>query len=149
MVLRLSSSISFFCLSLLTCIRYLAMELVKIFDLILRVAVEVDLKPEKMIKKLVVFTYCIPSRFYDSCAWDTKYGAIQRMFKDNWNISNWNSPSIDLPLIDSPRPGVTPLGGWFNNLVKSFLYIGGDFRPHHLMEAAIADKEYQILAVVD
>ncbi|BFG31273.1 hypothetical protein CerSpe_175470 [Prunus speciosa] len=112
-----------------------------------------------MIKKLFVFTYCIPSGFYDSCAWETKYEAIQRMFKDKgygdgddgvphilfWNISNWNSPSIDLPLIDSPRPG---LRGWSNNLVKSFLDNGGDFRLHHLMEAAIADKEYQTLAVV-
>ncbi|CAB4279414.1 unnamed protein product [Prunus armeniaca] len=116
------------------------MDLEKRYDLILQVAVKEDLKPEQMIKKLFVFTYCIPSRFYDSCAWETKYGAIQRMFKDNgyaddavphilfWDISNWNSPSIYLPLIDSPRPGVTLLGGWSNNLVKSLLDNGGDFR---------------------
>ncbi|CAB4279417.1 unnamed protein product [Prunus armeniaca] len=55
-----------------------------------------------------------------------------------WDISNWNSPSFDLPLIDSPRPGLTLLRGWSNNLVKSFLDNGGDFRPHHLMEAAVA-----------
>lgn len=66
-----------------------------------------------------------------------------------WDISNWNSPSIDLPLIDLPCPGLTLLHGWCNNLVKSFLDNGGDFRPHHLMEAAIANKEYQTLAVVD
>ncbi|BFG31268.1 hypothetical protein CerSpe_175430 [Prunus speciosa] len=91
----------------------IVMDLEKIFDLILQVAVKEDLKLEQMIKKLFVFTYCIPSRLYDSCA------------------------------------RVTLLGGWSNNLVKSFLDNGGDFRPHHLMEAAIADKEYQTLAVVD
>ncbi|VVA32326.1 PREDICTED: LOW QUALITY PROTEIN [Prunus dulcis] len=133
------------------------MDLEKIFDLILQVALKEDLKPEQMIKKLFVFTYCIPSRLYDSCAWETKYEAIQRMFKDIgyeddvvphilfWDIANWNSPSIDLPC-----PRLTLLRGWSNNLVKSFLDNGGNFRPHHhLMEAAIADKEYQTLAVVN
>lgn len=60
----------------------IVMDLEKIFDLILQVALKEDLKPEQMIKKLFVFTYCIPSRLYDSCAWETKYEAIQRMFKD-------------------------------------------------------------------
>ncbi|CAB4279421.1 unnamed protein product [Prunus armeniaca] len=55
----------------------IVMDLEKIFDLILQVAVKEDLKPEQMIKKLFVFTYCIPSRLYDSCAWETKYEAIK------------------------------------------------------------------------
>ncbi|CAL9029228.1 unnamed protein product [Prunus brigantina] len=84
----------------------IVMDLEKIFDLILQVAVKEDLKPEQMIKKLFVFTYCIPSRLYDSCAWETKG--------------------------------------------DSFGWLAQQFGPHHhLMEAAIADKEYQTLAVVD
>lgn len=41
----------------------IVIDLEKIFDLILQVAVKEDLKPEQMIKKLFVFTYCIRSDF--------------------------------------------------------------------------------------
>ncbi|KAI5328037.1 hypothetical protein L3X38_027433 [Prunus dulcis] len=70
------------------------MDLEKIFDLILQVALKEDLKPEQMIKKLTF---------------------IEFKSLEVFNLDN-----------------------------------GGNFRPHHhLMEAAIADKEYQTLAVVD
>ncbi|KAI5330223.1 hypothetical protein L3X38_029621 [Prunus dulcis] len=47
------------------------------------------------------------------------------------------------------RPGVATLGGFSNNLFKSFLDNDGEVGPHHVMEAAISGPQYQNLAVVD
>ncbi|VVA34911.1 PREDICTED: LOW QUALITY PROTEIN [Prunus dulcis] len=71
-------------------------------DLILKVAVNENLKPEQMVKKVFVFTD-FSCRGID---WKPSYEAV---FLDN----------------------------------------GGEIGPHQLMEAAIADKEYQALSVVD
>ncbi|KAM1254859.1 hypothetical protein ACFX2G_029752 [Malus domestica] len=134
----------------------LVVHLQKVFDLILQVSVNENLKPDQMIQKLFIFNYNMGSDFFDGAAWETQYEAIRTMFKDKgygddavphilfWDIWCWELPSIALP-----RPGVTLLRGWSNNLVRSFLENGGEIGPHHVMEAAFSDKHFQALAVVD
>ncbi|KAB2631329.1 hypothetical protein D8674_008848 [Pyrus ussuriensis x Pyrus communis] len=132
----------------------ICIDLQMVFDAILEVAVKENLKPEQMIKKLFLFTDCAG---YDWKGYETLYEAIRSMFEDKgygddavphivfWDFwGGYHSPSFDFP-----HRGVTVLRGYSKNLIKSFLDNGGDFRPHHLMEVAIADKEYQTLAVVD
>ncbi|KAM1866223.1 hypothetical protein ACFX13_009099 [Malus domestica] len=125
-----------------------------VFDAILEVAVKENLKPEQMIKKLFLFTDCAG---YDWKGYETLYEAVRSMFEEKgygddavphfvfWDLWwGYRSPSFDFT-----HRGVTVLRGYSKNLVKSFLDNGGDFRPDHLMKVAIADKEYQTLAVVD
>ncbi|CAL8173877.1 unnamed protein product [Prunus armeniaca] len=109
----------------------------KVWDFILEVAVKENLKAEHMVKKVL-------------------YEAKQSEFKEQgygdnavphillWNMGDWNKPCIE-----EHHPGVTLLRGFFENLLKSFLDNGGEIGRRHLMEAAIADKEYQALSVVD
>ncbi|XP_020424544.1 uncharacterized protein LOC109950383 [Prunus persica] len=129
----------------------------KVFDLILEVAVKGHLKPEQMIRR--VFVFASDKGFddalgYDRC-WKTDYEAIQRKFKDNgygdvvpqivfWNVSNVNPTSVR-----SIQQGVAMLSGFNTNLIKSFLDNDGEIGPDHVMEAAISDPEYQNLVVVD
>ncbi|CAB4280922.1 unnamed protein product [Prunus armeniaca] len=54
----------------------------KVFDLILQVVVNGNLKPEQMIKRLFVFT---SDQDFDDASfnsWETDYEAIQRKFKE-------------------------------------------------------------------
>ncbi|CAL9025890.1 unnamed protein product [Prunus brigantina] len=128
----------------------------KVFDLILEVAVKGHLKPEQMIRR--VFVFAMYQGFddalgYDRC-WKTDYEAIQRKFKDNgygdvvpqivfWNVSNVIPTSV------RSIQGVAMLSGFNTNLIKSFLDNDGEIGPDHVMEAAISDPEYQNLVVVD
>ncbi|VVA29061.1 PREDICTED: LOW QUALITY PROTEIN [Prunus dulcis] len=86
----------------------------------------------------------------------TLYEAKQSEFKEQgygdnavphillWNMGDWNKPCIE-----EHHRGVTLLRGFSENLLKSFLDNGGEIGRRRLMEAAIADKEYQALSVVD
>ncbi|CAL9031509.1 unnamed protein product [Prunus brigantina] len=128
----------------------------KVFDLILKVAVDENLKPEQMIERVYVFT---PSRgAYNR--WETSdFEAMQRKFKEKgygdvvphivyWNIRAHMSV-LGMPNTQ-PGLGFTMLSGFVNNnLVKFFLDNGGDFGPEHAMEAAISGQDYQNLVIVD
>ncbi|KAB2622814.1 hypothetical protein D8674_024996 [Pyrus ussuriensis x Pyrus communis] len=119
-------------------------------------ALNENLKPYQMIQKLFIFNNNMGPDFYGGAAWETHYEAIRTKFKDKgyrddavphilfWDIWYWELPSIALP-----RPGVTLLRGWSNNLVKSFLENGGDIGSHDVMEATFSDKKFQAFAVVD
>ncbi|CAB4319767.1 unnamed protein product [Prunus armeniaca] len=124
----------------------------KIWDVILEVAVKENLKAEQMVKKVFVFT---DFGYGGGTFLKTLYEAKQSEFKEQgygdnsvphillWNIGYWNKLCIE------HHPGVTLLSGFSENLLKSFLDNGGEIGRCHLMEAAIADKEYQALSVVD
>ncbi|CAL2276439.1 unnamed protein product [Prunus armeniaca] len=124
----------------------------KIWDVILEVAVKENLKAEQMVKKVFVFT---DFGYGGGTFLKTLYEAKQSQFKEQgygdnavphillWNIGYWNKLCIE------HHPGVTLLSGFSENLLKSFLDNGGEIGRCHLMEAAIADKEYQALSVVD
>ncbi|CAL9030872.1 unnamed protein product [Prunus brigantina] len=137
----------------------------KVFDLILEEAVNVNLKPEQMIKKVFVFTRS--SYFNNSWtksededsdnSWKTMYEGIQRKFKENgydnavpqivnWIVSDYEPRKWMVP---STKPGVTMLDNYSDDLLKLFLDNGGEIIPELSMEAAISGEEYQKLVVVD
>ncbi|ONH90072.1 hypothetical protein PRUPE_8G033200 [Prunus persica] len=126
----------------------------KVWDFIREVVVKENLKAEQMVKKVFVFTEF--GGYGDGTFLKTLYEAKQSEFKEQgyrdnavphillWNMGDWNKPCIE-----EHHPGVTLLRGFSENLLKSFLDNGGEIGRRHLMEAAIADKEYQALSVVD
>ncbi|PQP92834.1 uncharacterized protein Pyn_36970 [Prunus yedoensis var. nudiflora] len=129
----------------------------KVCDLILEVAVNEKLKAELMIKKVFVFTDHV--RFGGcSTSWKTLYEETRSKFKKQGygddampHILLWQIYDLGgwMCRIEEPHPGVTLLAGISDTLIKSFLDNGGEIGRRHLMEAAIADKEYQNLCVVD
>ncbi|BFG32831.1 hypothetical protein CerSpe_191050 [Prunus speciosa] len=120
-------------------------------DTILEVAVIENLQAEQMIKKVFVFT-----DFASGCHWKTKYEEVRTKFKEQGyeddaipQVLIWGLFDLNMPSIEEPHPGLTVLSGFSDNLSKLFLDNGEEIGPHQLMEAAIADKEYQALHVVD
>ncbi|XP_068305244.1 uncharacterized protein [Pyrus communis] len=127
----------------------------KVFDLILEVASNENLKPEQMIRRLYVFTCC--QDFDDASAnnWKTDYKAIQRKFKEKGygdvvpQIVYWDMNDDDLiPWVRYAEQGVSRMSGDCNEFVQ-FLLDNGVFGPDHVMEAAFSGKQFQSLAVVD
>ncbi|CAB4281013.1 unnamed protein product [Prunus armeniaca] len=116
----------------------------KVFDLILEVVVNENLKAEQIIKKVFVFT---DFRGFFSCTSTTLYEAKQSKYEAQgygndamphillWNICDWKFPHSK-----EHHPGVTMVSGFSDNLIKSFLDNGGEIGPQALMEASIADK---------
>ncbi|CAB4281260.1 unnamed protein product [Prunus armeniaca] len=126
----------------------------KVFDLLLQVAVNGNLKPEHMIKRIFVFS---DMEFDEasSNSWETDYEVIQRKYKEKgyenavpqivfWNLRH----SMSTP-VPSTEPGVALLSGFSKNLMKIFLDGDGEIRPDLTMEAAISGEEYQKLVVID
>ncbi|PQQ21751.1 uncharacterized protein Pyn_38150 [Prunus yedoensis var. nudiflora] len=130
----------------------------KVFDLILEVAVNGNLKPEQMINKVFVLTEYKHFEDVSNNSWKTDYEAIQRKFKDKgygtavphivfWRLDSWGHESR--PVMPSTEPGVTLLSGLSSNLIKLFLENGGEIGPDQFMESAISSKKFQKLVVVD
>ncbi|KFK25559.1 hypothetical protein AALP_AA8G130500 [Arabis alpina] len=144
----------------------------KVFDLILRVAVEAKLKPEEMIKRVFVFSdmefdearrsqphygrgsYSRSGPAADA-GWETNYEAIVRKYRERGyggsvpQIVFWNlRDSISTPVMGSQK-GVALVSGFSKNLLKMFLDNDGEIDPMMIMEAAISKEEYQKLVVVD
>ncbi|KAI5330067.1 hypothetical protein L3X38_029464 [Prunus dulcis] len=103
-------------------------DLRKVFDLILEVVVNENLKAEQNIKKVFVFT---DFKGFFSCTSMVPHILL-------WNICDWKFPHSK-----EHHPGVTMVSGFSDNLIKSFLDNGGEIGPQALMEASIADKECQ------
>ncbi|PQM40534.1 uncharacterized protein Pyn_22038 [Prunus yedoensis var. nudiflora] len=130
----------------------------KVFDLILEVAVNGNLKPEQMINKVFVLTEYKHFEDVSNNSWKTDYEAIQSKFKDKgygtavphivfWRLDSWGHESR--PVMPSKEPGVTLLSGLSSNLIKLFLENGGEIGPDQFMESAISSKKFQKLVVVD
>ncbi|XP_020420360.1 uncharacterized protein LOC18777260 [Prunus persica] len=144
----------------------------KVLDLILEEAVNGNLKPEQMIKKVFVFT---DSTDFDNArskpnneesddedsvnSWKIIYEGIQRKYKEKGydnavpHIMYWKMWScLSDPrwwVKSSEQPGVTTLEGTADNLLKLVLDNGGEISLDLIMEATISGKEYQKLLVVD
>ncbi|PON51906.1 hypothetical protein PanWU01x14_213190 [Parasponia andersonii] len=126
----------------------------KVFDLILQVAVNGNLKEEEMVKRVFVFS----DMEFDQASlnsWETDYEAITRKFKEKgygkavpdivfWNLRN----SMSTPVMGTQK-GVALVSGFSKNLMKLFLDNNGEIDPERVMEAAISGDEYQSLVVVD
>ncbi|KAM1559241.1 hypothetical protein ACFX2K_002585 [Malus domestica] len=130
-----------------------------VLDLILQEAVNANLKPEQMIKKVLVFTHYGFEISNADGHWPTTYRAIQRKFEEKgygdavphivfWQL--WNKGAAGNCVEPPSRiPGVTILTGYSDNFIKLFLDTEGEVGPKHALESAICDKEYLNLAVVD
>ncbi|BFG37902.1 hypothetical protein CerSpe_241760 [Prunus speciosa] len=136
--------------------------ILEVFDLILEVGVNENLKAEQMIKKVIVFTELHRPNFSRSCEiehellWG-KFDAIRSKYKEKgygddavphilfWDLFNDHSCSW----ICTQHPGFTRLSGLCDHFFKSFLENGGEIGLHNLMEVVIAHKQYQALSVFD
>ncbi|CAB4280934.1 unnamed protein product [Prunus armeniaca] len=137
-------------------------QLEKMFDLIVEIGVDENLKAEQMIKKVIVFADDLPPLFSRSFEYEYEllrslFEAIQSKYEDKgygddavphilfWNLLHCGEPTW----ICRRHPGFTLLSGLSTHLYKSFMDNGGELDLHHLMEAVISDKQYQTLTVVD
>ncbi|TXG55977.1 hypothetical protein EZV62_017290 [Acer yangbiense] len=128
----------------------------KVFDKILKIAVEENLKPEQMIKRLFVFS---DMEFDKASAkpWETDYQAIVRKYTEKGygsalpQIVFWNLRHSTATPVPRNQKGVVLLSGFSMNLLKLFFdsELDMDIDPEIAMEAAISGEEYQKLVVVD
>ncbi|RHN70397.1 putative von Willebrand factor, type A [Medicago truncatula] len=137
----------------------------KVFDRILDVAVNGNLKEDQMIKRIFVFS---DMEFDQASAnsWETDYQAITRKYREKGygsavpQIVFWNLRDSMATPVSATQKGVALLSGFSKNLLKLFLDNegdishlltdnDGDISPVGVMEAAIAGPEYQKLVVLD
>ncbi|KAK1552823.1 hypothetical protein Q3G72_023954 [Acer saccharum] len=128
----------------------------KVFNIILQVAVEGNLKPEQMIKRLFVFS---DMEFNKASAnqWETDYQTIVRKYTEKGygttvpEIMFRNLRHSRATPVPGNQKGVALLSGFSKNLLKLFFDSEGDIDkdPEKVMEAAISGVEYQKLVVVD
>ncbi|KAI3891774.1 hypothetical protein MKX03_020912 [Papaver bracteatum] len=133
----------------------------KVFDRILEVAVDGDLKEDEMIKRLFVFTdmefneasYSQSGK--GAAAWETDYQVIRKKFRARGymnvpEIVFWNLRESSSSPVLSQQKGVAMLSGYSENLVKLFLEGDiGELFPMRMMEKAISGEKYNQLVVVD
>jgi hypothetical protein len=129
-------------------------DLQKVFDCILEVAVNGNLKEDQMIKRIFVFS---DMEFDQASAnsWETDYQAITRKFIEKGygsvvpQIVFWNLRDSKATPVPATQKGVALVSGFSKNLLTLFLDNEGDISPVEVMEAAIAGLEYQKLVVLD
>jgi len=151
----------------------------KVFDQILKVAVDRKLNQDQMVKRIFVFSdmefdqasgVYNRNRNYSSfwfhkekcqhaeeCrrGWETDYEMIVRKFKENGfhqvpEIVFWKLRYSAATPVTCNRRGVVMLSGFSKNLMKLFLHKDvPSFTPIEAMEQAIASEEYQKLFVYD
>ncbi|KAI3850681.1 hypothetical protein MKW98_030741 [Papaver atlanticum] len=143
----------------------------KVFDQILQVAVEGNLKEDQMIKRLFVFSDMefnqakvkgkySPYDYYDrqsaDAEWETDYQVIQNKFREKGyrnvpEIVFWNLRESHSTPVLSQQKGVAMVSGLSKNMIKVFLEDPdfSEFTPSSVMEKAISGEEYNKLVVVD
>ncbi|RZC59433.1 hypothetical protein C5167_006741 [Papaver somniferum] len=127
----------------------------KVFDLILQVAVDGNLKNDEMIKRVFVFS----DMEFDQASenhWETDYQTIQRKFKERGFISVpeivfWNLRDSRATLVTGEQKGVAMVSGFSKNMLSLFLEGGdmNDLKPLSVMKKAISGGEYDKLVVID
>ncbi|KAJ1278190.1 hypothetical protein BS78_04G059800 [Paspalum vaginatum] len=125
-----------------------------VFDKILEVAVGARLAPERMLRRVFVFS---DMEFDQASAqpWETDYEAIVRKFTEAGygtavpEVVFWNLSDSKAVPVESGQKGVALVSGFSKNLLKLFLDGGGIISPRAVMEKAIAGPEYDKLAIFD
>ncbi|KAJ4805137.1 plant/protein [Rhynchospora pubera] len=126
-----------------------------VFDEILRVATEGKLPPEKMVKRVFIFSDMEFSRDSRGPNSMTDYEVICKKFEENGygsvmpEIVFWNLSSSKSTPVLAKQKGVALLSGCSKNLLKLFLEMDGEIIPEKVMTAAISGDEYQNLVVFD
>ncbi|RLM78688.1 hypothetical protein C2845_PM12G04720 [Panicum miliaceum] len=125
-----------------------------VFDKILEVAVGARLVPERMVRRVFVFS---DMEFDQASAqpWETDYEAIVRKFTEAGygaavpEVVFWNLRDSKAVPVEAGQKGVALVSGFSKNLLKLFLDGGGVISPRAVMEKSIAGSEYDKLAVFD
>nr|TKW22058.1 LOW QUALITY PROTEIN: hypothetical protein SEVIR_4G204200v2 [Setaria viridis] len=122
-----------------------------VFDKLLHIAVSGNLPPEKMVRRVFVFS----DMEFDEASlkpWETDYEAIKRKFTEAGygaavpEIVFWNlRDSVSLP-VTAFQKGVALVSGFSKNMVKLF---DGIVTPSDIMDKVISGPEYQKLVVFD
>ncbi|KAK1322360.1 hypothetical protein QJS10_CPA03g01488 [Acorus calamus] len=141
-----------------------------VFDRILEVAVEGRLDPERMIKRVFVFSdmeFDEASRVRPSYymgygeasssvrSWETDYMVIRRKYEEKGygsvvpEIVFWNLRDSQSIPVTSKDKGVALVSGFSKNMIKMFLERDGVIDPEIVMDNAIAGEEYSKLVVFD
>ncbi|XP_040376284.1 uncharacterized protein LOC102702727 [Oryza brachyantha] len=125
-----------------------------VFDKILEVAAGAALSPDKMLRRVLVFS---DMEFDQASAqpWETDYEAIVRKYTAAGygaavpEVVFWNLRDSKAVPVTSNQKGVALVSGFSKNLLKLFLDDGGALSPRAVMEKAIAGPEYDNLVVFD
>ncbi|MED6193234.1 hypothetical protein PIB30_017200, partial [Stylosanthes scabra] len=125
-----------------------------VFDRILEVAVNANLKADQMIKRVFVFS---DMEFDQASAntWETDYQAITRKYSEKGygsavpQIVFWNLRDSRATPVPSTQQGVALVSGFSKNLMSLFMDSDGEINPVASMEAAISGPEYQKVVVLD
>ncbi|MED6124771.1 hypothetical protein PIB30_062051, partial [Stylosanthes scabra] len=125
-----------------------------VFDRILEVAVNANLKADQMIKRVFVFS---DMEFDEASAnpWETDYQAITRKYSEKGygsavpQIVFWNLRDSRATPVPSTQDGVALVSGFSKNLMSLFMDSDGEINPVAAMEAAISGPEYGKLVVID
>uniref|UniRef100_A0A0E0JWD4 TROVE domain-containing protein n=1 Tax=Oryza punctata TaxID=4537 RepID=A0A0E0JWD4_ORYPU len=125
-----------------------------VFDKILEVAAGAALSPDKMVRRVVVFS---DMEFDQASAqpWETDYEAIVRKYTAAGygaavpEVVFWNLRDSKVVPVTSDQKGVSLVSGFSKNLLKLFLDGDGVVSPRAVMEKAISGPEYDNLVVFD
>ncbi|KAL6603082.1 hypothetical protein ACP70R_043443 [Stipagrostis hirtigluma subsp. patula] len=125
-----------------------------VFDKLLSVAVAGNLPPERMVKRVIVFS---DMEFDEASSrpWETDYEAITRKFTEAGygdavpEIVFWNLRDSKSVPVTAAQKGVALVSGFSKNMVKLFLDGDGIVSPRAIMEKAISGPEYQELVIYD
>ncbi|BAF07999.1 Os02g0179600 [Oryza sativa Japonica Group] len=125
-----------------------------VFDKILEVAAGAALSPDKMVRRVVVFS---DMEFDQASAqpWETDYEAIVRKYTAAGygaavpEVVFWNLRDSKAVPVTSGQKGVALVSGFSKNLLKLFLDGDGVVSPRAVMEKAISGPEYDKLVVFD
>ncbi|KAJ1260158.1 hypothetical protein BS78_10G211100 [Paspalum vaginatum] len=125
-----------------------------VFDKLLHIAVSGKLPPEKMVRRVFVFS---DMEFDEASSrpWETDYEAITRKFTEAGygaavpEIVFWNLRDSDSVPVTASEKGVALVSGFSKNMVKLFLDGNGIVTPRDIMNKAVSGREYQKLVVFD
>ncbi|CAM0908914.1 unnamed protein product [Alopecurus aequalis] len=129
-------------------------DLQAVFDQLLAVAVNGRLAPDRMVRRVFVFSD-MEFDVASSRPWETDHEAITRKFTDAGygaavpELVFWNLRDSRSVPVTAEHKGVALVSGFSKNMVKLFLDGGELLSPRAVMEKAIAGPEYQKLLVFD
>ncbi|EFJ18310.1 hypothetical protein SELMODRAFT_420109 [Selaginella moellendorffii] len=144
----------------------------KVFDRILERAREFNVPPEKMVKRLFVYSDMefdeARGKHYGGVynprpdwwggeqapGWETDHMAIKRKFKEAGyeeppQIVFWNLRDSESVPVLKDEPGVALVSGFSKNILKMFLENSGAIDPMLILRSAISDRIYEDMVVVD
>jgi hypothetical protein len=121
-----------------------------VFDKILEVALDSNLAPAKMVRRVLVFS----DMEFDAALGDGLRGGRAQVYGVRVRRRRAGGGVLEPQgfqggAVEDGQKGVALVSGFSKNLLKLFLNSGGFISPRAVMEKAIAGKEYEELTVFD